>query len=152
MKITKYFHVIKELYRDHSDLVNIRWIYNLCLRFALRTCTLVFQTRYSKWTNSSNSWALVLSKHIAAKTHWRAANSGNSHVRGEEKEQKRISDFYRCFCDRNGSVAKSRPRLRQPAVRMVDITSAFSIVISLGTLDSSKESYIVSLIPHRTKT
>lgn len=99
----------------------------MCLRFALRTCTLVFQTRYSKWTNSSNSWALVLSKHIAAKTHWRAGNSGNSHVRGEEKEQKRISDFYRCY--RNGSVAKSRPRLRQPAVRMVDITSAFSIVI-----------------------
>lgn len=66
----------------------------MCLRFALRTCTLVFQTRYSKWMNSSNSWALVLSKHIAAKTHWRAGNSGNSHVRGEEKEQKRISDFY----------------------------------------------------------
>lgn len=104
-------------------------MYNLCLRFALRTCTLVFQTRYLKWMNSSNSCAVVLSKQIAAKTRWRAGNSGNSHVRSEEKEQKRISDFYRCFCDRNGSVAKSRPRLRQPAVRMADITSAFSIVI-----------------------
>lgn len=31
--------------------------------------------------------------------------------------------------DRNGSGEKSRPRLRQPAVRTADIASAFSIVI-----------------------
>lgn len=56
-------------------------------------------------------------------------NSGNSQIRDGGKEQKRISDFYRRFCDWNENVAKSRPRLRQPTVRTADIASSFSIVI-----------------------